>query len=370
MKVTLVYNLKKDPKDECAPIDYYSEFDSMETIEAITSAIRSQGYEVSLAEANNQIIDRLLEQVPDIVFNIAEGSSGPNRESQIPAILDYLGIPYTGSDVLALALALNKGIAKRLFMHYEIPTPRFQVFKDKDAKLEEGLKFPLIVKPNCEGSAKGITRDSVVHNEARLYQEVEKVMAVYKQETLVEEFIDGKELTVGVLGNGKFLDLPILEIDFSNCRKSGEYFYSWRMKEYQGNEELGLNPQFYCPARLDRETARRVKETAYKVHNVLGCRDISRVDIRLSRENVPYVLEINPLPGLDPKESNFPVITRSSGMDYNKLIGKILELAIKRYKIEEFVKQKNSCTNRTTTYINPVENHISRKTEEGGKNVV
>lgn len=353
MKVSLVYNIKKDPQIEGAPMDYYSEFDSIETVESLAAAINSLGYEVNLIEADRQIVDKILRQKPDIVFNVAEGLSGPSRESQVPAILDYLGIPYTGSGVLALALSLNKATAKRLFMQHKIPTPRFQLFKDKDTTLRKDLTFPLIVKPNCEGSAKGITRDSVVYHKLDLSQEVDRITRCYKQQALVEEFIDGKELTVGTLGNDEFLDLPILEIDFSNCKDSGEYFYSWRMKEYQGNEELGLTPEFYCPARLDDEVARRVKETAYRAHRILGCKDISRVDIRLSRDNVPYVLEINPLPGLDSKESNFPIMAKAAGMDYNRLIETILRLAISRYNIEEFAKHKSFDINTTITYTDP-----------------
>jgi D-alanine-D-alanine ligase len=147
---------------------------------------------------------------------------------------------------------------------------------------------------------------------------------VYRQEVLVEEFIEGKELTVGILENGKVEILPILEIDFKNCAKSGEFFYSWRMKEYQGNQEMGLIPQFYCPARLDKETEAQVKEVALRTHQAVGCLDISRTDIRLSQDNVPYVLEINPLPGLDPKESNFPMMAYAAGMRYEDLIEAIL----------------------------------------------
>lgn len=369
MNVSLVYNLKKDPRVEGAPIDYYSEFDSIETIESITAAISSLGHEVNLIEADRQIIDKLLQRNPDIVFNVAEGFSGPSRESQVPAILDYLGIPYTGSGVLALALSLDKATAKRLFVQHKIPTPRFQLFKDKDIILRKDIIFPLIVKPNCEGSAKGITKSSIVYNKLGLSQEVDRIIWCYEQQALVEEFIDGKELTVGILGNDQFLDLPILETDFSNCKDSGEYFYSWRMKEYQGNEELGLAPEFYCPARLDNGIARKVKEMAYKAHRILGCKDISRVDIRLNKENVPYVLEVNPLPGLDPKESNFPVVTKAYGMDYNRLIGTILKLAISRYNIKEPAKHKTFCTNTTITHIDPAGDYVSNR-PEGGKDVI
>lgn len=346
MRISLVYNLRKDPKNEGLPDDYYSEFDSAETVESIAAAIRSNGHTVSLIEADSQIVDKLTLEAPEIAFNIAEGLNGPSRESQVPALLDYLGIPYTGSGVLPLALSLNKACAKRLFMQQRIPTPRFQLFKEKTRTLRRDFTFPLIIKPNGEGSAKGITKDSVVYNKARAHEEVDRIISHYNQEAIAEEFIDGKELTVGILGNGKLLDLPILEVDFSSCKDSGEYFYSWRMKEYQGNVDMGLTPCFYCPARLEEETAKRVKDTAYKAHQLIGCKGFSRVDIRLSRDNVPYVLEVNPLPGLDPHESNFPFIAKTAGISYNKLIGIIIDLAASRHK-------EHLLNDTTKTYVDP-----------------
>ena len=138
---------------------------------------------------------------------------------------------------------------------------------------------------------------------------------------------------MGILENGKTRVLPILEIDFSNCKKSGEYFYSWKMKEYQGNQELGLVPTFHCPARLDKAVEERVGEVALKTHRAVGCLDISRTDIRLDKNNVPYVLEINPLPGLDPKESNFPIMAYAAGMKYEDLIEAILLSASERKRL-------------------------------------
>jgi D-alanine-D-alanine ligase len=265
-----------------------------------------------------------------MVFNIAEGAKGKFRESEVPAILDYLNIPYTGSGTFSLALALNKALTKKILKAENIPTPDFQVFSKGSEEPDASLRFPLIVKPNCEGSAKGISKANVVNNREDLLKKVREILDVYHQEALVEEFIEGKELTVGILENGKTRVLPILEIDFSNCNNSGEYFYSWRMKEYQGDRELGLVPAFHCPARLDAETERLVKEVALKTHRAVGCLDISRTDIRLDKNNVPYVLEINPLPGLDPKESNFPIMAYAAGMKYEDLIEAILLSASER----------------------------------------
>jgi D-alanine-D-alanine ligase len=329
MNIVLTCNLKKE--DDSKPPDYFSEFDSQETINAITSALRSKGHSVEVIEAGQpNIVSHFKKSRIDIVFNIAEGKSGKFRESEIPAILDYLGIPYTGSSTFSLALALNKAMTKKILMADNIPTPYFQVFTKGNEPLDAQLKFPLIVKPNLEGSAKGINCSNVVYTAESLFNKVSELIRTYKQEVLVEEFIKGKELTVGILENGKTTVLPILEIDFSTCAKSGEFFYSWRMKEYQGDGSQGLTPTFYCPARLDEDTQNAVKEVALRTHRAVGCLDISRTDIRLSKDNVPYVLEINPLPGLNPKESNFPIMAYAAGMKYDDLIEAILMNAWQR----------------------------------------
>jgi D-alanine-D-alanine ligase len=304
--------------------------------------MRNRGHEVYAVNAGREnLFTYFKKNRVDMVFNIAEGTSGKFRESEIPAILDYLNIPYTGSNTFSLALALNKAITKKILKAENIPTPQFQVFSKGREELDPKLRFPLIVKPNCEGSAKGINASNVVNSEEALYEKVKEIIGLYKQEVLVEEFIHGKELTVGVLENGKATALPILEIDFTACIKSGEYFYSWRMKEFQGNAELGLVPTFYCPARLDKETEEKVKQIAIRTHQAVGCYDISRTDIRLDKNNVPYVLEINPLPGLDPKESNFPVMAYAAGMKYDELIDSILTSAAERYFGKKQASQSN-----------------------------
>lgn len=332
MRITLAYNLKR--KDEAKPMDYFSEFDSPETVNAIASAIKSRGHRVDLVEVDRpDLFSYFSQNRADLVFNIAEGDCGKFREAEIPAILDCLDIPYTGSNTFCLALALNKGLTKKILKAEGIPTPNFQIFFRGNEALDPQLKFPLIVKPNREGSAKGIDTSCVVNTEDLLYKKIREIKDTYKQEVLVEEFIDGRELTVGILENGKVTILPILEIDFADCEKSGEYFYSWRMKEYQGNKELGLLPSFHCPARLDKETEDKVKDVALKTHRAIACLDISRTDIRLSKDNIPYVLEINPLPGLSPDESNFSLMAYAAGMKYEDLIEAILLSAAERKDI-------------------------------------
>ena len=315
------------------PIDFYSEFDSPKTVEAIADALRAGGHHVQCVEANDDLPKWFLTHEVDVVFNIAEGLHGAHRESQVPAILEALGIPFTGSGSLTLALALDKAKTKQVLTYEGVPTPPWQLVATSTAPVDSHLRFPLIVKPNGEGSAKGIWRESVVRDEAALRQQVARIHEQYRQEALVEEFIEGTELTVGLLGGHAPEVLPILEIDFSSCRHSGEFFYSWRMKEYQGNEAMGLNPTLHCPARLSPEMTARVREVALRAHHALGCLDLSRTDIRLSADGVPFVLEVNPLPGLDQTESNFPVMTTAAGVSYDALINRLVDLALMRSRL-------------------------------------
>ena len=333
MNIALTYNLKRD--DGSKPADYFSECDSTDTVNAIAQALRCRGHVVQAVDADQpMLISYFKKNKVDMVFNIAEGHRSRFRESEIPALLECLNIPHTGSSSFSLALALNKAMTKKILKAENIPTPAFQVFDKASETLDPALRFPLIVKPNLEGSAIGISRANVVHTAQELKDKVEELLHLYKQEVLIEEFIEGKELTVGILENGKVTILPILEIDFSTAAASGEYFYSWRMKEFQGDNALGLTPTFYCPARLDKATEHLVKETALRTHHAIGCYDISRTDIRLDKNNVPYVLEINPLPGLDPKESNFPKMAYAAGMKYDDLIESVLLSAFQRRKTE------------------------------------
>ena len=332
LTVALVYNLKRDAgQDGEVPCDYYSEYDSPQTVTAIAETLRQRGYRVELIEAGRDLLRWFQAHPVDVVLNIAEGVPSENRESHVPALLSALGIPYTGSDSFTLALALDKAKTKSILLYEGIPTPRFQLFRSGRELLREDLRFPLIVKPNREGSAKGITVESVVREPNALRAQVTRVLHAYRQEALIEEFIEGTELTVGVLGDAPPRALPILEIDFSSCRDSGEYFYSWRMKEFQGDAAQGLMPQFHCPARLSPSQARTIQLLAVRAHTALGCRGFSRTDVRLSRGGVPYVLEVNPLPGLDPVDSNFPKIARAAGLSYGELLEVIVSSGLTRH---------------------------------------
>jgi D-alanine-D-alanine ligase len=332
MRIVITYNLKRKNFGKNRPNDFCSEFDSLKTVNSIAGALKEKGHKVILLEANEKLLDYLPKHRGkiDFVFNISEGMGGASRESRVPAILDFLKIPYTGSGVFPLALTLDKAYTKKILKAEKILTPKFQLFTSGQERLNPDLKFPLIAKPNAEGSAKGIHCSSVVKDRKNLYRMVKKIMKQYNQPVIVEEFIKGRELTVGVVGNGKLNVLPVLEIDFSSCDRSGEYFYSWRMKEFQGDVKKHLTPTFHCPAKLSPFLREKIKNLALKTHKVTGCLDISRTDFRLDKYNRPYVLEINPLPGLDPEESNFPLMAKAAGIKYADLVDMILKAAVER----------------------------------------
>ncbi len=326
----MTYNLRREAGERTgAPCDADSEFDSRATVDTIAESLRAAGYTVALVEATADLPRWFLTHRVDLVFNIAEGMHGDHRESQVPAILESLRVPFTGSNSVTLALALDKAKTKQILASEGIPTPPWQLFPTPTTSLNPRLEFPLIVKPNREGSSKGIGRESVVGDEPSLRRQVASVYERYRQEVLVEEFIDGRELTVGILGEEP---LPVLEIDFSPCQRSGESFYSWRVKEFQGDASLGLVPALHCPARLDGATAAAVQQVARRAHQALGCADFSRTDVRLRADGTPFVLEINPLPGLSPLDSNFTAMTKAAGLSHSMVIQRIVALATARVR--------------------------------------
>ncbi|MBP8638585.1 MAG: ATP-grasp domain-containing protein [Dictyoglomi bacterium] len=329
MKIALAYNKKpeEDILEDDEPPDRYAEYDPPRTIEAITSALESLGHKVFPIEAKKDFLERILEISPDIVFNIAEGLKGESRESQVPAILEWLGIPYTGSDPLTMAITLDKPITKKILQVEGIPTPRFAVVSESENLTSvESLNFPLIVKPSHEGSSMGLNSKSIVYSYKELKERVDIIIKFYHQPALVEEFIEGRELTVGILGNSPPEVLPIKELDFSGVPENLGRFASGEIKA-----KYWYLVKHYCPAPLDEGLYERIKNVSLKVFKVLRCRDLARLDIRLSKDGTPYVLEINPLPDLDPKEGNFPDMARVKGMSYKELINAILNAGVSRY---------------------------------------
>jgi len=321
--VGLAYNLKKGIKSEVEDIE--AEYDSMDTVYAIKKSLEKLNCKVELLEADESILEKLKKTKVDIVFNIAEGTYGRGREAQIPALLNFLKIPFTGSDETTLCLALDKALAKRILSTYKIKTPKYQVLSNSKDKLNKNMKFPLIVKPNAEGSSKGISDHAVVRNRAELKELLDKNFNSYGQAMLVEEFIKGREFTVGIVNSGdEIFVFPPMEIKFKD--KAQEHnIYSFNIKKnYKDYVE------YVCPAEIDKSLEDKMIAASKKIFKVLECRDFSRIDFRMSPEGEIYFIEINPLPGLAPGYSDFPMLAEFNGVDYDTLIKMILNSGLKR----------------------------------------
>jgi D-alanine-D-alanine ligase len=316
-------------------IDTFAEWDTWDTINAVKDALECYN-DVTLVEANNQAFTKLQEIKPDIVFNIAEGFNGESREAQIPSILDMLQIPYTGSDPLTLATCLDKARTKEILSYYKIPNTRFVMADNIEQAAGTNLKFPLIVKPISEGSGKGIFSSSFVRSQDELIREVERIVSEYNQAALIEEFLPGREFTVAIIGNGPEAEaLPIIEIEYKDFPKDFIPIYSYEAKWILDTREKPLNV-FSCPAKVDSALELMIKDNALKTYNVLRCKDWSRIDIRLDENNVPNIIEVNPLPGIlpDPQDNScFPKAARAIGLDYNDMINKVLYASAKRHNL-------------------------------------
>jgi len=333
MRVGLAFDLKdhiKIPSD--LPEDIYEEFDIEDTIISIEDVLKSLGHEVVRLYSGKKFLENILKEKVDIVFNIAEGFGTRSREAHVPSILELLGIPFTGSDPLTLALTLDKTMTKRVVQSAGIRTPEFVEIDHLDnfqPEILNSLKFPLILKLSREGSSIGLRRNSKVRNIEELKNKI-KELSIYKQPILIERFIPGKEITVGVIGNGKKTRvLGMMEIAPRNIPRE-DFIYSLEVKR-NWREEVSyiMNPQ------IPEETKEEIEEMSLKIYNILGCRDISRIDFRLDTDNTPYFLEVNPLPGLNPDYSDLPMISRGYGMSYEELIKEILSSALERYGIKE-----------------------------------
>ncbi|MBC7319797.1 ATP-grasp domain-containing protein [bacterium] len=329
MKIVLAFNKKPEEiiVEDDEPPDRYAEFDPPRTIEAIVQALESLGHKVFPVEANESFVENLKELSPDIVFNIGEGIRGESRESHVPAILEWLGIPYTGSGPLTMAITLDKPITKQIFIAEHIPTPRYTVISNlKETQNIGDLRFPIIVKPSHEGSSMGLDSRSIVYSFKELKEQIAKIIDLYRQPALVEEFVEGRELTVGILGNAPPEVLPIKELDFSSIPDELGKFASGIIKA-----KYWHLVKHYCPASLTKSLYEKICNISLKVYRVLRCRDLARLDIRVSKDEIPYVLEVNPLPDLDPKEGNFPSMAMVKGISYKDLIARILKAGISRY---------------------------------------
>ena len=342
-RVAVIANVKGEtPLPLDAPADAGAEFDRKETIDAMMAAIASDGHEVIFLSADPSLPFRLQDVRPDICFNIAEGIIGDGREAQVPALLEMLHIPYTASRVLANAIALDKTMTKRVWQNMGLPTAAFQEFITGHEPVSPELTYPMFVKPAREGTGMGMDDGAIVYNEDQLRARVEWVIQSYKQPALVEEYLTGREFTIGVLGrpdagmynlrpdlyedNG-FHRFPVLEIDNSQSVTPGVYGH---VAKTLHTGECGV-PGFLCPADVDTELANTLHTLAIQAHMAIGSLDVSRVDFRMDSNGHPKLLEINTLPGLTPGFSDLCVISKAEGISYRELVLEILYLGASRW---------------------------------------
>lgn len=377
--VALLYNLKQNaPRSDAEdkPWDAWNELDSEKTVAGIERALRAGGHEVIGMEGDANLPRKLQHYKVDIAFNTCEGHRGGSREAQVPALLDMLGIPYTGSGVMTLAIALDKPMAKRVLDFHGLPTPKFQTFVTDDEPLDPQLKFPLFVKPSRGGSGIGVTAKSVCRNVRELREQVRTILRNYHQPALVEEYIEGREITTGLLGNlawnikprkhkasmpetelamagarpaspkplrsnddgnGRKMKsappraslrvFPPLEVDLSPCPPDQAGLYTSVIKS-----QLYEVPKYLCPAPTTRALRTRLERLAMGAFAALECYDFARVDFRIRKETgEPYILEVNPLAGLSEGISDIVMEAEAAGVDYTALINGILGAALQRY---------------------------------------
>ena len=350
MKIALTFNIRHaKPSLKNRQAIEEAEFDEPFTIRGISKAIKKLGHKVFLVEANKNaylkfkklkspkqsLRDAARQAKIDLVFNIAEGISGQDREAQIPSMLEMLKIPYVGSKPLTQAICLNKAKTKEMLLFHNIPTANFQLFKTGREKLKDNLKFPLIVKPNCEGSSKEIFQNSFVENEKDLRKKLKKIIRNLEQPALVEEFFGGREFTVSLIGNNPVEVLPPVELNFSVLPKDFIPMDSYEVKWILDNPKSKIKT-IICPAKIDEKLWQRIKEICLKTKEVLEILDWCRIDLRLDKKGVPNVLEVNQIPGIipDPKEnSRFPLAARAAGYTFEEMLNKIIKSACKRYNI-------------------------------------
>jgi D-alanine-D-alanine ligase len=347
-RIALICNLKHNVVTEPdAPPDALAEYDSEETAEGIADSLRAAGHAVITLEADTTLLDNIRQAGVDICFNIAEGTRGDSREAQVPALLEMLGIPYTGAKVMAQAISLDKAMTKRLWRDHGLPTAPFQVFDRGEEPLARDLEFPLFVKPLREGSGKGIVPNSVVRDEAALREQVRWVVHNYRQPALVETYLPGREFTVGLFGNtlapGElplsplyddrgFHVLPILEIDLAPIAEANGIYDS------HVKSDLPLGANYRCPAPVPESLTNEMKRLAVAAFEAIGALDFARVDFRLGANGRPYLMEINTLPGLNPTYSDIVLAARADGLLYVELVQEILSLAAHRYGMTTMVR--------------------------------
>jgi D-alanine-D-alanine ligase len=325
LRIGFTFNVKR--VDSKSGNDTEAEYDAPETIDAIRDALEGYGHQVIPFEATAELPRQLMQTPVDLVFNIAEGVAGRNREAAVPALCELMGIPYTGSDAATLSIALDKALSKRVLMQHGILTAEFQVMETGRERLSTKLKFPLIIKPNQEGSSKGVSASaSVVDDEESLRIVVRELIERYRQPALIEVYIPGREFTVGLLGDRRPRVLPPMEILFKDKGNERPVY------DFQIKQEWEKHVSYQCPAHLTPVELKAIERVCRETFAALDCRDVARVDLRLTPKGEFYVIEVNPLPGLTPGYSDLCLIATAAGIEYRTLIGEILEGGLKRLR--------------------------------------
>jgi len=312
-----------------APIDALEEYDTPSTIDALLDALTAIGHCPRVLGSGREFLERMLTAPPQLVFNVAEGWGTRSREAHVPAVCEMLGVPYTHSDPLTQALSLDKALAKRVVQSAGVCTAPFHLV-DSVAQAEAAaaaLRWPVFVKPAAEGSSMGVRVTSRVADRAALTQEVRRCLTAYKQPVLLESYLPGVEVTVGVCGSGdRARVMGTMEIAPAGGMVA-DFVYGLESKRHY--QEL---VRYHAPPRsLSAAQIADAERTAVAAHRVLGCRDIARVDVRFDGEGRANFIEVNPLPGLNPETGDLIVMTRLLGGRYEDVIGTILTEALSRY---------------------------------------
>lgn len=330
MRIGLTYDLKDDIEvGQDIPDDALEEYDSAEVVTAISSALKAHGHSTVLLGGGKKFLSNILKRRVNFVFNIAEGrGSLRSREAQVPAVLEMLGIPYSGSDPLTLAVTLDKPLAKQIVADRQIPTPPWLLVDTPDAlsKFPDGVfPLPAFVKPAFEGSSKGIRLTSRADTARKARTAAGALLKKYNQPVLIEKYIEGDEVTVGIVGNSPPQIVGIMRV--VPRKKFKTFVYSLEVKRDWRNLV-----EYECPAKLGRATIKRITEASLAAYKTLGCRDFSRVDFRVGQDGTPYFLEVNPLPGLNPVSGDLPIMSCKMGWTYNRLVNTVFESAVARYQ--------------------------------------
>ncbi len=329
MDVGIAYDLKSSfEKTQEGPIDRLEEYDEETTVVALEKALAILGHQPRRLRGGRALLEEVLQRPPELVFNIAEGYGSRSREAHVPAVLEMLGIPFTHSDPLTLALALDKGMTKQVVAAAGVPTPDFAVIRTRDDLDRVALPFPLVAKPLFEGSSIGVRLTSKVRDRAALRAEVERLLTDYAQPVLVEAFCPGMELTVGVLcREGVPTVLGVMEIAPRKVSNQ-DFVYSLEVKRNYLQEV-----EYLVPPRLPVPVIEEAGRVALAVFTALDCRDVARVDLRLDAAGQPRFIEINPLPGVNPVTSDLCILARGCGWTYEQLVGGIVQSARHRYAL-------------------------------------